>query len=144
MPADDAWTPGLLKEHFDRRFESADRAVAAALAAQEKLVAAALTAADAAGRKAELSSDKRFDAVNEFRSVLSDQQRVLLPRAEAQAEFKGLQDRIDALCTRVDLLAKHIDRAEGKGTGISALGGWIVGGIGLLGTLVALYFAFNR
>jgi Flp pilus assembly protein TadB len=72
-------------------------AIDAAFAAQKEAVNAALAAADRAVSKAEIASEKRFDNVNEFRGTLADQQRTLMPRAEAELLFKTLSDKIDIL-----------------------------------------------
>lgn len=58
----------------DQRFEAQEKAVGAALAAAKEAVA-----------KAETAAEKRFDAVNEFRSTLKDQQATLMPRTEVVA-----------------------------------------------------------
>jgi len=91
-----------LREYVDTRFEAQREAVAAALAAQEKAVAAALAAADRAVAKAETAAEKRFESVNEFRSALADNFRTLMPRAEAEAAMKTVNEKIDILTSRVN------------------------------------------
>lgn len=72
-----------LKEYFDMRFENAEKGVNAALAAAKEAVI-----------KAENATEKRFEGVNEFRNTLADQQRTLIPRAEAELIIKGISDRL--------------------------------------------------
>ena len=74
------WTVETLKAHYDQRFIDQDRAVQAALNAAEKAVT-----------KAETASEKRFDAVNEFRAQLADQAQTFIPRAEAELQFANLR-----------------------------------------------------
>lgn len=81
--------------------------------------------------KAEAAAEKRFEGLNEFRGTLSDQQRNLMPRDEANIRFDSLTHEIRG--------AQHIletMRAEQKGV----VGGWgySVGVIGFLLTLVTL------
>lgn len=106
------WTTDTIKTHFDdlrdtdngnteKRFDLAEKAVAAALAAAEK-----------ASDKADKATEKRFDGVNEFRQTLSDQAATLLSRVEYTAAHRPLIDRIDALAGR-------IERIEGRGSGIT-------------------------
>ena len=57
--------------------------------AQEKAVAAALAAAKEAVLKAEVSNDKRFESVNEFRNTLKDQQGTYVTRTELYAWVVG-------------------------------------------------------
>lgn len=145
------WTLDTLKSYFEAVLSERDRAVLAAftaqksaidaaLAAQEKAVAAALAAADRAVAKAEAAAERRFEGVNEFRGQLADQQRNLMPRAEADVEFRALREKMDALTTRVD-------KGEGKGAGLDAGWGYLIGGVGLLLTLLtigSIVFALTR
>jgi hypothetical protein len=48
------WTPAILKQYVDQRFLDSDKAVSAALLAQQAAVA-----------KAEVATDKRFDALTD-------------------------------------------------------------------------------
>lgn len=47
--------------------------------------------------KAEESANKRFDSVNEFRNTLSDQATRLFTRAEAEARFNAISDKMSTL-----------------------------------------------
>lgn len=78
-----------LKVYIDQRFSDQDKAVQATLLAAEKAVT-----------KAEISSDKRFDAVNEFRAQLTDQTATFITRAEYEAQHAALQDRVSELTNR--------------------------------------------
>ncbi len=74
------WTLDTLKEFTDQRFADADKAIAAALIAQEKQVSASLESTKEAITKAEASADKRFDLLSEKISEVSD----LLNKATGQ------------------------------------------------------------
>jgi len=100
-----------LREYVDIRFD-----------AQEKAVNAALAASDRAVNKAELASEKRFDAVNEFRAALADSARLLMPRAESEASARVLAAKIETLETRVN-------SREDRGTGASQ--SWIILGLAI-------------
>jgi hypothetical protein len=115
-----AWTVDTLKAHHDQRFID-----------QEKALAIAQAAADRAATKAEVASEKRFDAVNEFRAQLADQASTFMPRAEAQVSLNALTDDIELLRTRLDKL-------EGRSTGVGWVGALVVGGVAVLGTVVIL------
>jgi hypothetical protein len=67
-------------------------------------VQAALAAADRAVSKAELASDKRFEALNELRQMLNDMVANLIPRIEATQRFDGIGEKIDGLGKRIDAL----------------------------------------
>lgn len=64
----DEWTPATLFAYFEQRFAAQDRAVSAALAANEK----------------------RLDGMNEFRTTLKDQQGTYITRAEVYALVGGV------------------------------------------------------
>lgn len=80
--------------------------------------------AERAVTKAEAASEKRFDAVNEFRAQLKDQQNLLIPRAEAVVKF-------DAISDRMAVLADALTRIRGQADGAHGL--WVVlGGLAVL------------
>ncbi len=103
----------------------------------EKSVSAALAAADKATAKAETSSDKRFDGVNEFRSTLKDQQINLVTRNEVEVRFKALEDKIAANNQQITQL---IARAEGA----AQLWGIITVGIGLVIAAMMMFMTFRK
>jgi len=123
------WTVDTLKEFMDQRFKDKDKAVIAALAAQEKAVQAALIAAKEAVDKANTASEKRFDSVNEFRKTLSDQATTFLPRPEYVVQHKALQDTVTALANRMDT-------SEGKKAGSDLTLGKLIAIIGVVGTII--------
>jgi hypothetical protein len=120
-----------------QRFENADKAVLAALAAQEKAVQAALAAAEQAVGKSEVASEKRFDATNAFRGQLNDIITTLMPRAEAEQRISTNADKIDELAARVD-------KIEGRSGGMSASWSVLIAALGAIGVLVAIFMALNR
>jgi Ni,Fe-hydrogenase I large subunit len=87
---------------YQQRFLAQSEALTAAFLAQKSAVEAALTAADRAVIKAETASEKRFDAVNEFRQSLNDQSRLLMPRSECEERLKTMKESIDRLETNVN------------------------------------------
>jgi len=98
---------------YQQRFDAQQKAVGDALLAAEKAVNTALASADRAVVKAETAAEKRFESVNEFRAVLSNQSATLMPRTEADAQMKAMADKIEDLKSRVD-------RTEGGSKGIMA------------------------
>lgn len=94
MAENSPWNVESLKESIDQRFADNQKAVDTALLSQEKAVNAALLAAKEAVIKAEILTDKRFDAVTETVTQVADQTSDLLPRAEYLANHKALDDKI--------------------------------------------------
>lgn len=140
------WTTDTLHSHiirliaanddrYQERFDGQQQALKDALVGQEKAVGAALDAAKEAVTKAEISSDKRFESVNEFRATLSDQARDFLPRKEYES-------RHEALMNRIDLLEKKADKQAGQSIASSTIIGYIIGGLGIVvaiaGVLIAI------
>lgn len=120
-----------------QRFADTDKAVQAALVAQEKAVAAALAAAERAVNKAEAAAEKRADAANEFRGQLADQAARLMPRAEAEQRIGTVADKIDALAARVD-------KTEGRSGGVNA--GWMIlaAAVPMIAAVIAMVTALRH
>jgi hypothetical protein len=129
---------------YQQRFDAQQKAVVDALLAAEKAVNAALASADRAVVKAETAAEKRFESVNEFRSVLSNQSATLMPRTEADGQFRAVNDKIADLKARLDrgegsVGGQRAERADNHMTLGSVLG--IVGGaVGALTLLAAVIF----
>jgi hypothetical protein len=121
---------------YEQRFSDQNLAVSAALASAEKAVQAALVAADRAVAKAELAADKRFDSVNEFRQQLNDQATQFMTRSEGSA-------LIDRNTKDIQELKDRINTSQGRGTGIQAGWGYLIGAVGLAGGLVGLYASLH-
>ena len=111
-------------KNYNQRFDNVVEATKAALAASDRAVT-----------KAEMASEKRFDAVNEFRSTLADQQRNLMPRAEVEIINKSVNEKIDKNDQRLTIL-------EGKRQGISEGMGYIIGIIGVVSAIIAIVSRF--
>ena len=118
------WTIETLRQHFLALRESDSKAIAAALAAAEKAVAAALAASEKAVTKAETNAEKWRDSANEWRGAMNDRERVLMPRQEAEV--------------RLAMLEKSINTSAGKGAGLNAAWGYLIGAIGLATGIVSL------
>jgi len=121
------WTLPSLKAHFDALRLADKEAVALALTAQEKAVAAALEAAKDAATKVETATETRFNSTNEFRGALEDAQKNL-----------ASSDRVTALENRVGKNEAELTERRGKAAGAGQLVGYIVGGGGLLLAVAAV------
>lgn len=115
------WTFQTFKAYVDQRFGDQDKAVNAALQAAEKAVG-----------KAEVAAEKRFDAVNEFRQVLTDQQQLFVQRPEYQTAH-------DALTEKVNDLGARMDRADGRGSGFSASWSILVAAAGIVVAIILIF-----
>jgi hypothetical protein len=107
MTEESQWTIETLREHvialigandvrYNQRFEASQNAINTALAAQQKAMETALTSQKLAVDKAEIAAEKRFESVNEFRSVLTSQQSTLMPRPETMALLRALEEKLEA------------------------------------------------
>jgi hypothetical protein len=132
-------------EALTAAFLAQQTAMQTALVAAEKAVTAALAAADRAVTKAEIASEKRFESVNEFRAVLTEQSRTLMTRAEGQLAISNLNEKLDsrtiAQDTRLREVNDRLTRIEGRTTGVAASWTVIVSVVGVaLALLSMLYF----
>ncbi len=95
----------------------------------------ALAASEKAVTKAEVATEKRFDAVNEFRGAMDDQAKSMVPRAEYLVHQAAVVERINNLAETVNTLSA---RLVGKTEGIGHVGTIIIGAAVAINTLVAL------
>lgn len=94
-------------ERLGAQIEAVQREVTQAADASEKAIA-----------KAESATERRFEAVNEFRSQLSDQVARFMPREVADGQFAEVQAKFDqATRHRGELLPREVfDRTLGEWT----------------------------
>ena len=129
------------KAAVDAAFSAQKDAINTAFSAQKDAINAALASADRAVSKAEMSSEKRFEGVNEFRAQLGDQQRTLMPRTEAEKLFGALAEKIAVLENfRTEMLSKGSGAKEGYGLAIGIVGLVLV----LLSILSVGFALFSR
>ncbi|MFI5222663.1 MAG: hypothetical protein ACHQX3_00210 [Nitrospirales bacterium] len=115
---------------YQQRFEAQSDALAAAflsqqtamqtaLAAAKEAVVAALAAADRAVAKAEAAADKRFEALNELRSMLQDIVNTMMTRIEGDQRFKVVTDKVEDANAKIVALGARLDTTKGEKTGAS-------------------------
>jgi len=128
------WTLSTLHEHLGQILHERDQRYEQRFADLEKSLTVALAASEKAILKAESATERRFDAVNEFRATLSDQAQQFVTRAENNAVNLRTTERLDEITGRVT-------RSEGRGAGLNA--GWVylLAGVAALGTIVSIYLA---
>lgn len=131
------WTVANLREYVLRIMDERDTQYAQRFKSQEDAVRSALISAERAVSKAETAAEKRFDAVNEFRGSLADQQRMLMPRSEAEIRLKSLEERIIIMERYGGQQSSH---AAGLGSGWA----YAVGGLGIVLAIAALIVQFAR
>ena len=119
------WTVDTLKAHFDTLRSTDLTNIEKRFVAAEERTTLALTAADRAVVKAETATEKRFDAVNEFRATLADQASRLMPRAEVEQIVKGLNEKID-------------DLRGTRRSGVASIGALMVGAAVVLAVIVQI------
>jgi len=108
-----------------------DRLYLSMIEANAEKVALALTASDKALGKAETASEKRFDAVNEFRQQLADQTATFPARTEVDAITLRLTERIQELTDRVNKMG-------GREQGVQENKASIIAAIGVMGVLISI------
>ena len=119
-----------LMNERDKRYERERESI-------EQSTRVAMSSAQKAVEKAEAAVEKRLEGMNEFRGSLADQARLLMPRAEAES-------RMLEMGKQLAMLSSRIDRGEGRSGGLNAGWGYLVGGVGLLGGLIGLFFAISK
>ena len=106
-----------LREYLVSLIAATERASDARFEAMKQMVDNAFKSSQEAIRKAEAATEKRFESVNEFRAVLTDQQRHLVTRDVLNSVADKLQASIDRNRDDLDSLAKRLDLREGQEAG---------------------------
>lgn len=96
------WTVDTLHVHLDQQHRDLVRMLDERFASQQEMVKTALQQQEKQVFKAEQAMEKRLDALNELRGLVSDQQRDFLSRAEYAASHGALSDKISDLTSRMD------------------------------------------
>ncbi len=152
---DSGWHVDTLHEHierifaehevrYDQRFtgiieaqRKAEEAVDTALHTQERLV-----------QRAEEVNDRRFEAFTAARRSTDAATLLMMPRTEAEQRFSALDAKMQQLHNASNdkwaELSARFDRTEGRGHGLNAGWGYLVGAIGAVGGVLAIVFALTR
>jgi len=125
----------------DRRYESERKADHDAFASAHEASRDALQLARAFDNRMEVKN-------NEFRGQLKDTELTYIPRNEASARIDGIRSealaRIDNLEKSLDSLRQRVTASEGHGSGLNAGWGYLIGGVGFLGALIAIFYALAK
>ncbi len=100
---------------YEDRFKAQETAVAAALAAAEKLTAAAFAASKEAIYKAEQAQTAYNASHNDLTRKMDSQNREMLPRPEADSRFKAQDERIEDIKTEIAKLREYKSEMGGRG-----------------------------
>jgi hypothetical protein len=157
-------------KQYDTRARAAEIAVQAALLAQKEQVAAAFLASEKAIVKAEEAQKAYNVAHNDLSHKMDEQNKATIPRLEAMAMLKAMDDKLIAMQNNYEnrleaqrlsfeknneVAAKEIrdlreSRSEvtGKSVGANAIWSYFIAGsgllIGMLGFITAIIFHFIK
>jgi hypothetical protein len=107
------WTLDTLEKYLSSRIESIKDNTSIAMAAADKAVS-----------KAETAAEKRFDSVNEFRNAMKDQQTTFADKA--QTDF------------RLGVIEKTLEKASGVSLGVSIAAAAAAGLIAAIASVVTI------
>ena len=133
---------------YQIQFTAAEKAIAIASTAQEKLVAQALDGTKEAINKADVATDKRFELLGEKITSLSDTlnknagaQGIYVTHTDLSVEMEKLRTSFEGMLRPV---VNFMNAQTGRNNGLHA--GWIylLGGVSLISTLVAIFMAINK
>jgi len=131
------WTISTLKEYLLTLIAANDKRYEDRFTAQKSEVAIALSAAEKAVVKAEVANERRFENTNEWRAVVSDRDKTF-------ATSKAVDDRFSSQDAKIAALTSRIDQAQGSGMGLKSGWGYLIGAVGLIGSLIAIILAFRK
>jgi hypothetical protein len=108
---------------LDAAFTAQKDAVTTAMVAQKESNSAGLSAQKEAVTKAETAAEKRFEGADRARLEQAEQQRTLMPRAEAEARLSAMGEKVGVLeGFRTEQLSKGHGAKEGYGYAIGLVG----------------------
>jgi chemotaxis protein CheY-P-specific phosphatase CheC len=137
MPNNDSeWTFETLHAHLSALRDADNKLISARFDSLNKLTDAALSSAQTAVLKAESAAEKRFESINEFRATLSDQQRTLMPRSEAEITLNTLREE-------VKLLKESQIANMGKGQGLNLAWLILIGFLSLISIVLGIVAFFK-
>jgi hypothetical protein len=127
---------GMIEQNdlrYSGQFIALEKLLTNAISAQKEAVASTLVATKEAVSKAEMSAEKRFESLNEFRGQLRDQQSTLLPRNEADIKF-------DTLMKQVEALTACSGKRDAGSSGVKT--GWVLA-VGLVAIVLSMISLFH-
>ncbi len=156
------------QEALNKAFASTDRALTSALESAQRALdqrattldkefhehldqvrhetSIAFESSDRAISKAEAANERRFESVNEFRAQLNDQAASFLTRTEYDAQHSALINKVDdeakRNAERFGEVNRRLDVSAGKSSGIGASWAALLGGMTLIGTVIAIVVFF--
>lgn len=122
---------------YEDRFKAQETAVAAALAAQEKLTAAAFAAAKEAVLKQENSQSSYNAGHNDLSRKMENQYATMLPRQEADNRFKSFEEKYEDLKKEV----ANLRESRSEGTGRRDQTNWFLTSLLAIGAAIMGFFA---
>lgn len=140
---------------YQIQFTGAEKAVAIASTAQEKLVAQALDGTKEAISKNDTNTDKRFqllsekiDAVMEATNKNAGERGVYVTHTDLNIAFDKFRVDIETilrpLSSEVKSLRDSQNTNTGKSTGLNASWGYLIQAVGFVAVIISIFFALNN
>lgn len=133
---------------YQIQFSAAKEALGIALIAQEKGTAAALEGTKEAINKADVATDKRFsllsekiDGVVETISKNTGAQGIYVTHTDLAVALDKLQVSIESTLRPV---VNFMNSQSGRSSGFNSGWGYLVGGVGLIATLISIFYALTK
>jgi hypothetical protein len=137
------WTVITLKEHLEKQIDHVKelkahdlKSITDKIADEAKYTAEQFRGVREAVTKAEEATEKRLGVLNELRAVVTDQGGTFITRDAAEAKIGSNSKDIATLQGR-------LDKIEGRGSGLNAGWGYLVGAIGLAAIVIEAIRAFH-
>lgn len=149
-----------LRQYVEALIDNLDIRYSEKIEHLEQSLKATTESIEKATKKAEAAAERRFESVNEFRGMLNDVVRTMIPRAEAERLHDSTEERITgftsrletlmpraesdhrytALNERVNSMFVELEKKEATGYGMQKSWGILAGVLGLVATVIATFF----
>jgi SMC interacting uncharacterized protein involved in chromosome segregation len=123
-----------LREYVDDKLDNLEKAIDARFESVTLATNTALSSADKAIQKSDIATEKRLDAVNEFRNQQKDLITTFARKREMNILIGALRDDVRALQSRMDIMT-------GREVGAEENWGKIIALVGLTATVVGIVSA---
>lgn len=137
-----------IREFYDKVLDERAQTWDSKMTSMQTLFNERHTAQATALAKAEQATEKRFDAVNEFRAQLTDQAATFMPRSESEVRISAVTEKLEANGERINQLelrlSSRLDLSKGMFTGVDKTVAWVFGAVGFMSTIITIAFALSR
>lgn len=129
-----------VRDHLEVLIRDLETRLLIEINCQKESVKQSLIFSERAIEKAEVATQSKFNSVNEFRGMVDDVVRTMMPRGEYSSIHEALVQRMDDLVKRVDGISISINEKMASGQGFQKSWAMIAAAVSMIGMLIATFY----